>query len=894
MVGRTISHYRILSQLGEGGMGVVYKAEDAKLERSVALKFLASHLVQDGELRKRFEREAKAAASLNHPNICTVHEIDEAEGKTFISMALIEGEPLDERIEHGPLKITEAVDIALQIAKGLEAAHEKGVVHRDVKPANVMVDEKGQVTVMDFGLALLTEGSKLTKLDTTVGTVAYMSPEQAQGMEVDYRTDAWALGCVLYEMISGQRPFLGQYDQALLYEIVNQQPEPLTGLRTGVPIELELLVAKCLAKEAGQRYQTTADLIVDLETLREKLKSGRSTILTTAEQAPLRPVGASRDATVPADGTPSKERGLRRKLHMALALAGVAVLLAATVSLLYFTQAPIQRRVRKWSFTPEALSVNINVRTVAVSPNGRHIAYVSDSDARRLWVRDVDRLEPRELVGTEGAILPFWSPDSGFIGFAARGELKKIPVQGGPPITLCQWPNLFFGGFWSADGESIVFGAELPPRIFEVPARGGQPKLLFEPEKTAKGSGNSSPHLLPPEARVRSMLMQVGGPGGKDIVLKNLETGESLVLTEGEYPVYSPSGHIVYHAQGGLWALPFSLDALKATGEAFPVVESGNFPSVAGDGTLVSVEARGGGAEQLVWRSRAGEKLGEIGQPQQRIGMPTLSPDGRRVAVQVSEGGNQDVWVHEIERPMQRRLTFHAAADTRPQWSPSGHEITFQSLRGESWDIFRRAADGTGEAELLIGTEAFERPYGWSRDGNYLAYVVLAGGHTDLWYLKLKGDGEGFESVPFLATPFGETAPNLSPDGRFLAYCSDESGEYQVHVRPFPSGEGQRQVSTTGGCQPRWSRDGKELFYVEGDTLIAVEVTSSPNFVAVSTTPLFSDPHLSVGIINEVAYDVSADGRFVLTDSVERTEAERPSIRIIENWYEEFRDREQD
>ena len=358
MIGRTISHYKVTVKLGEGGMGVVYKAEDSKLERTVALKFLAAHLLADAEARKRFHREAKAAAALSHPNICRVHEIDEVEGRTFIVMEFLEGESLDKRIEQGPLKIAEALDIALQIAKGLEAAHEKKIVHRDVKPGNVMVDEKGHVTVMDFGLALLTEGSKLTLLDTTVGTAAYMSPEQIQGMEVDHRTDIWALDCVLYEMVCGQRPFKGVYDKALLYEIVQEEPEPLTGLRTGVPLELEWLVGKCLAKAEAECYQNAGDVIVDLASLRKKLESGSSTI-AEAQHARL-PSAAGVRSAAPAQqsmvATPSSEELVpKRRLRIFQALFAAAAVVALVLGALAVRPEPDQAPLRKFSFAPGPL-----------------------------------------------------------------------------------------------------------------------------------------------------------------------------------------------------------------------------------------------------------------------------------------------------------------------------------------------------------------------------------------------------------------------------------------------------------------------------------------------------------------------------------------------------------
>jgi len=899
MVGRTISHYKILERLGSGGMGEVWKAEDTQLRRTVALKFLSSETVGNEEVKARLIREAQASASLDHPNICQVFGIHEEQGQTFIAMAFIDGPALADKIKERPLPLDEALGFTIQIAEGLQEAHEKGIVHRDIKPHNVMLTAKGQVKIMDFGLASLAGRSKLTKSGTTLGTPAYMAPEQLEAGEVDRRADIWALGCVLYEMLTQRTPFDADYEQAISYGILNEEPEPVTAKRGGLPRKLDEIIDKALAKEREQRYQHADDLLVDLRALAEKPKSGRSPGLSGRKTlAGLEPaasdVRAQSVAPAPSAVTSPNELGLRqrRRLGLALALAAAATIAFAAVSFTHFNEAPRERPVNRWSFTPQALESNFG--SAVVSPNGSHIAYVAGPRVRRLWVRDVDRLEPRELAGTEGALRPFWSPDSRFIGFAAGGEVKKISVEGGPSITLCPLPGGFFGGSWSPVGESVVFSAEASSRMYEVPARGGQAKLLFGPEMTAKGSLNSRPHFLPEEAGARSVLVQAGGVTASDIALKNLETGDLQVLAEGQDPVFSPSGHIVYQIQGGLWALPFSLDALKPTGEAFPIVESGAFPSVSKDGTLVSVDLQGGRLMQIVWRDRAGEKLGEIGQPQEYLRYPMLSFNGRLVAVRATEEGNQDIWVHEIERPMKRRLTFNAALESRPQWSPSGREIAFQSLRGGNYDIFRRAADGTGEAELLVGSGADERPYGWSRDGNYLVYTMQAEGNSDLWYLKRKGDAEGFESVPFLATPFSETVPNLSPDGRFLAYCSDSSGDDQVYVRPFPSGGGQQQVSANGGCQPRWSRDGKELFYVEGDTLTAVEVTTSPSFVAVVTTPLFSDPHLAAGNSNQVTYDVAADGRFVLADSVDSADAMPPSIHVVENWYEEFRDREQD
>ena len=864
MVGQTISHYKVTAELGRGGMGIVYKAEDTKLDRTVALKFLASHLLEDEEARKRFRREAKAAAGLSHPNICTVHEIGEEGGQTFLVMELIEGEGLDNKIERGPLALKEALGFARQVADGLAAAHAKGVVHRDIKSGNLLVTPEGRVKILDFGLALLTEGSKLTVLDGTVGTVAYMSPEQAQGIEVDYRTDIWALGCVTYEMVRGERPFQGVYDQALVYEIVNQEPEPLTSVRTGVPMELEWMVGKCLAKDREDRYGRAEDMMLDLRTLAEKLKSGGSTILRTGVAAgasvAVSDAGTQNVAPVQSSAKVGAQPGLasqqtaapvvasevvlsKGKLRMLQALLAVAIIAFLAVSFVHFRQTPPEAPLRRFAFTPESLYETTGWR-VAISPNGRHIVYVSGGEERKLWVRDLDREQPRELQGTEGGRGPFWSPDSQFIGFATARELKKISVQGGPTTALCPLPDAnFFGGGWSPNGDLIAFTAELPPKIYEIPARGGELKLLFEPERSEKGSGYHLPHFLPLQAGPRSMIFDIGGPNNRDIAVKNLQTGEWEVLAEGAYPVYSPSGHIVYQTnlyQSGLWALPFSIETLKPTGEAFPIAEDVGEPSVAADGTLVYLDLFGAGQRQLLWRDREGKELGVIGRPQQNILDPALSPDGRRVAARGTEEDNIDVWVHEVERALKRRLTFDPDIDSRPLWSPSGEEIAFGSLRQGNIDIFSRPADGTGEPVLLVGTELDKRPYDWSSDGKYLLYTVAHRENgRDLWYLKRKEDGSGFEPVPFLQTAFNETAPQTSPDGRFVAYCSDESGQYEVHVQPFPEGGGKWQVSTNGGTQPRWSKDGKELFYVEGDMLIAVVVRTTPSFSSGSATSLF-------------------------------------------------------
>ena len=927
MIGQTISHYRITTKVGEGGMGVVYKAEDTKLERTVALKFLAPHLLEDEEARKRFHREAKAAAGLSHPNICTIHEISEEGGQTFLVMEFIEGEGLDPKIERGLLSLNEALGFARQVADGLAAAHAKGVVHRDIKPGNLIVTPEGRVKILDFGLALLTEGSKLNpaRHDGRHGGlhVARAGARHRGGLS----TDIWALGCVTYEMVRGQRPFQGLYDQTLVYEIVNQEPEPLTGVRTGVPMELEWIVGKCLAKDRKDRYGRAEDMMLDLRTLAEKLKSGGSTVLRTQPAAapsqagtPSAPFHGSAEAGAQ-PGLASQQTAApvatsevalsKRKLRILQALLAVSTLVALALAFVHFGETPPEAPLRRFAFTP---AVGVGIRAVAgdtdvaISPNGRHIAFTAADAQGKLWVQDLDQRQPRVIEGTEGASGPFWSPDSDFIGFAAGGEVKKVSVQGGLASRLCQLPAIHFhGGSWSPDGEVMVFSsgdAGAAHSLYEVPARGGTSNLLISPEESEGSSRGptrlmSWSHFLPSEAGARVLVFAFGSPTEKSMMVQNLETGQRELLGPDAFPFYSPSGHLVYQSTPqvyDLWALPFSLDTLKAAGEAFPISENGRGPTVAADQTLVYLDGTGLGRQQLVWLDRRGEKTGEIGQAQDAIGSPALSPDGRLVVVAATEGSNQDVWVYDIARGVKTRVSSAPERYGRPVWSPAGDEVAFTSGRAGNPDIFLRQADGSGEEKVLAGTPRRDYVSDWSHDGKYLLYVTMdPETGPDLWCLERNEGGSGWEPHPFLQLPLGQYMARFSPDGRYVAYVSDESGQFEVYVQPFPEGGRKVTVSSNGGTKVRWSRDGKELFYVEGQTLVAVSVSSGSSFSVGSATRLFEHPGLGLGAgIDSAPYDVSADGqRFILAEPVgEGADAPEPSIRVVQNWFAEFRGRQ--
>ena len=876
-------------------MGVVYKAEDTTLERTVALKFLAQHLLNDEEAKERFLREAKAAAALDHPNICTVYEIAEVDGKTFISMAFLKGETLEDRIAKGPLSLKDALDIARQASEGLQAAHGEGIFHRDINPANIQISPEGRATVMDFGLARLTEASRLTKFDTAMGTVAYMSPEQAQGMEVDGRTDLWSLGCVLYEMVSGQRPFQGQYDQALLYEIVHEEPAALTGLRTGVPVELELLASKCLAKDREDRYQSAKEIAVDLRTLAEKLKSGRSTILRPTDLTAGVPATTTTAQTLnPAETSPPGAVIVQQKSQRAL--QGLAVALGVALlglAFVHFTQDPPPTPTRRFSFSQEGLSA------VSISPDSRYVAFaVGTPPESSLWLRALGSETAREIPGTEGAraVVSGWSPDSESIVFATTTEIKRVAIDGGDPVTLAGLPGTGSAGFrgvsWSPDNERIVFSST-GGALWEVPARGGEPRRLLE----SLEGGARAPHFLPADTGPEALVYEAGSR----IWVLDLEKGERREIGPGSAPVYSPDGYLI-HGSGdtgepGLLALPFSRASLEPTGEAFPIARGGQSASVARDGTLVYLDGSRAQVQTLVWRDRAGEVLETSGQPQQDLDRPALAPDGRRIAVASRESGVSDIWIHDLIRSTKTRLTFDEGAERNPTWSPSGQEVTYWSQDDEGHRLMSTSADGTGEPVVLVESANILNAPDWSRDGRYLLYYEInPETRIDIRYIELGADGTAGEPVTFLDSSATERDPKLSPDGSFLAYSSDESGRDEIYVRPFPNGAGKWQVSVNGGRYPRWSRVENELYYLEPGiiTLMAIPVSTEQGFTLGQPQVLFEDRRFATGGPGP-RYDVSADGeRFVMVAPVEGgEETETRSVRLVENWYEEFRERDE-
>ncbi len=938
MTGKVVSHYRILEPLGEGGMGVVYKAEDTRLKRTVALKFLSSEVTGGGEHKERFLREAQASAALDHPNICTVYEIDEVDGQTFLAMAFLQGEALDRIAAKGPLPLDRAIAIAAQAAEGLAAAHAQGVVHRDVKAANMIVREdaagRPAVKLMDFGLAQLSGRSKLTQVDTRLGTVAYMSPEQTQGGAVDARSDLWSLGVVLYEMVSGELPFKGHYDQAVMYSILNEEPAPLTSLRAGVPMELEWIVEKCLAKNARDRYQNARELVVDLERLQRRIDSGKSIVQPAAVGAPpaaerkaALPAALEAPAAVPHAAAAARNTDRLRILSLerrVKALATAAAALAAALLAVWALRPGVAESpgepLRKFSLRPaNILERGQSIEHLAVSPDGRQIAFTLTGSRGDLWLQSLDRLEPRPIEGTAGASFVFWSPDSLSIGFTTDRAVKKVALRGGSITTLAEIGARFFGadGFasWSPDGNAVILGSG-GGRPVAIPALGGNPQPLFE---SAAGEGRGYvrfPQILEDSRGRRVLLYSLRTLDGETVMMRRLGNegaGPAAALIEGSFPAYSKTGHVLYQplsATAALWALPVSLDEMQAVSAAFPIAEDGSGPSVAKNGTLVYLDNPFAGPKQLVWLDRAGERVGTIGKPQPWIRSPRVSPDGGKLVVSAGSGRALNVWIHDAARPVMNRVSFEDGEEAGAIWSADGNRVAF--VRRGSPDVYVQEIGGGAKPRVIFSIPANLEPLDWSHDGKFIMFrlfhprgsrspVAGAGAASKdgagrdraapgisagIGYLRQVPGGDRWEAQEFLAAErFTADSAVFSPNGRYAAYVSNESGEFEVYVKRFPATEERWQISTEGGGEPRWNPNGQELFFVRDETLYATAVSTERNFTVGETVPLFSRASLRPSRRSS-SYDVGPDGRFAVVALAEGPP--QPAIRIVLNWFAEF------
>ncbi len=879
-------------------MGEVYRARDARLGRDVAIKVIPAGLSTDPDRLHRFELEARAAAALSHPNILAVFDIGDYAGSPYIVSELLDGQTLRPLVS-----VRKAVDYAVQIARGLAAAHAKNIVHRDLKPSNVFVTTDGRIKILDFGLAKLVAPRPDVSLDATatkppstvpglvLGTIGYMAPEQVRGEVVDPRTDIFAFGALLYELLSGQRAFRGDTAVEVMSAILNEDPADLPVVARQIPLALDRLVMRCLEKHPAARFQTASDLTFALENL--SVDSG-----------------ASRSTETSRDGAGLWVSGIGRVRLAWLTLAGLAAVAIGLVTFAFTRQPALAADPVRFHVSPPAgTTIPTGFLSLALSPDGRHVAFVvsrNDGLSNMLAVRSLDTLESRVLPSTEmtavgGQGVPFWSPDSRFIGFFAQGKLKKIDIEGGPPQVLCDVGPGVGGGTWNQDG-TIVFVAD---RLFRVPGTGGTPVALATTAPSDERPGPRFPWFLPDN---RHFLYAAGSPN--KIYAGAIDSSERREITASDSKAIFADGHLLFVRQGTLLAQPFDATSLTLTDEPFPVASdltvnanAAASLSASATGVLTYRTAASSELSQLVWFDRAGKTLGAVGGRVDQMNVE-LSPDGTRVAVSVldSEKKTRDIQVYELSRNgLPRRFTFDPSDELAAVWSPDGGRLMFNSNRARSLDLYQKASSGIGDDELAFDSPRDNLyPTSWSPDGRFVLFhngSAIPPTANDLWMLPIAGPPKP-SSV--LQTPFSENYGRFSPDGRWIAYQSNETGE-RLEVFLAPSGAiedatgearssatGKWRVSAAGGTTPRWSRDGRELFFLSSDnTLMAVAVNGRGALFEMGTAqPLFEvRPRLTgyQGYGLGYNYDVSRDGqRFLVNTQVEQT-AETP-ITVILNW----------
>jgi len=883
MVGKTLGHYQVVEKIGAGGMGEVYRARDTHLNRDVALKTLPAAFAQNPERLARFEREAHLLASLNHPNIAAIHgfEQDSQECLCYLVLEYVPGEIL-----RGPLPVDEALPVARQIIEALEEAHGKGVVHRDLKPANIKITPEGKVKVLDFGLAkaLSVEPASsagansptltvaATGAGVLLGTAAYMSPEQARGKPADKRADVWAFGCVLYELLAGRQAFHGQSLSDTLSAVLRAEPD-WSALPPETPEPLGRLLRRCLQKDAGARLHDIADARLEVQ---DALSSPPPAL---------------------APAPPSPLRSLARFLPWALAAVGIAV----AVWSLSRPRPPASPSVTRLAvpLPPGERFIAGAVPALALSPDGTRLVYALErKQGPQLYLRRLDRFDAVPIPGTEGASGPFFSPDGEWVGFTAGGKLKKVLLSGGAPVNICDVQDIR-GAAWAPD-DTIIFTRAFTGAIglSRVSAAGGVPQPLTTPDPKQREFGHRWPEVLPGGKAVLFTIWLGGSFDNSRIGVVSLQTGERRILLEGGYsPRYAPAGrpgqgYLVFARAGGLLAAPMDLVRLQTTGQPVPILEptlmntrtgAANY-SLSSTGVLVYLPGSGQAAElTLAWVDRKGEAR-PLTQTRRVFDAMRLSPDGRRVATAVVDGGGRNIWVYDLARDTLARLTFDSAsADAAPVWTPDGRLVTFSSARSGAGNLFWKPADGSGSEQRLTTSPHTQFPTSWSPDGKWLAFEQFDPvTQSDIWVLP-RPDGASAEQKPrqFLKTSFSERGGRFSPNGRWLAYYSNESGQNQVYVQPFPGPGGKSQVSTDGGLEPMWATDGRELFYRNADRIMAVDVTTAPSFSAGKPRLLFERQYeFGPAFTN---WDVAPDGRQFLM--LKGSDAGAPGqVNVVLNW----------
>ena len=871
--GARLGRYEILSGLGAGGMGEVYKARDTRLDRSVAIKILPEHLAADPEFRARFEREARAISQLTHPHICTLHDVGEDGGTAFLVMEYLEGETLAARLARGALPLADALSVATQIAAALVCAHRAGVVHRDLKPANVFLTRGLKAKLLDFGLARtgvapvfgsaatgVTAPRDLTAAGTILGTVQYMTPEQLEGKPCDARTDIFAFGTVFYEMLTGRKAFAADSHAGVVAAILEREPPPLAP--PGVPPAIRRIVDACLAKQPDDRWQSARDL--------------------------LRELTWAADTRGAADEAARPKASRRLWLWMAAAAAG-AVLAFAVGLRLARPAAPASAPVRFQIQTP----MTDEPMSFALSPDGRSIVFAGVGEGvSKLFVRRLDDVRLKPLAGTDNAIFPFWSPDSRSIAFFAGGKLKTIDADGGSLRVLADAIN-GRGGAWNADG-TIVYAPSTAGGLVRVAASGGAPSPVTQlrPGETS----HRWPEFLPDGRRFFFKSVQ----GKKDVTglfIGAIDGRETVRVIAGEVrSTYVPPDTLLLERADGVHAVHVDVDRATVAGGGPMIAEAVGSDATWARGAM-SASAAGVIAyrtmlavpRRLVWMDRSGTERGQLGEiDNDAPSNPEISPDGRQAIVHRISGSNTDLWLFDLSRAVRSRFTFDDSVDFYGAWTPDSRRIIYTSNRNGSYDFLDRDVDGAAERPLSADAPAAKLAMSVSPDGRVLLFAAqVAQTGVDIWTLDLAGDRK---ASPMLQTRFDEMSPEFSPNGRWFTYQSNESGQFEIYVRPFGRPGAAIQVSAGGGTQPRWGRDGKELFYVAPDSrLMAVPIAGADaSALDVGTPkPLFS-VHLATGLDiypavgTKPQYAVAPDGRFLVNVPIEGGTI--PPITIAVGW----------
>ena len=860
-------------------MGEVYRARDTRLDRAVAIKILQGHLALDEDVRQRFEREARIVSSLNHPHICTLYDVGHQDGMDYLVMEYLEGESLADRLARGPMPLPELLKTAVEVADALDRAHRQGLVHRDLKPGNIMITKSG-AKLLDFGLARATPPSRsmsdlssptmsrpITAEGTIVGTFQYMAPELLEGRDADARSDIFSFGAVLYEMATGRRPFEGRSQASLIAAILKETPQPISVLMPLSPPALDRAVMRCLEKDPDDRWQTARDLLLDLKWVSE--------------------AGSRAGVAAPV----AARRKTRERLAWGLAsLAGLAAIAIAALAIARLPKRP--EPIRFFIATPPEVTT---MGTPKVSPDGRFVAFnaTDSSGVSRIWLRPFGSLTSQPLPGTDNAQRPFWSPDSRYLAFMSDGKLKKISVTGGPPQTVGE-TNSRGDGTWSKNGV-ILFDSSAADSIRRIAAAGGIPSPVTRIDRAHGESGNAWPQFLPDGSHFLYLALATR-PESTALKVGDVRSTETRVLMTGDLSriEYVAPGYVLFVRDRALLAQRFDAGRLELRGEPFPIVDdvavggggaaNAEF-SASNNGVLVFRGSAGVGRTRLTWVDRAGRDLRVAGEPAEYSDQ-VVSPDGKRIAAEVG-AGNPDLWVIETGRNVTTRFTFNAASDYWPVWSADGGRIAYSSDQLGLYAIFVKPATGARAESLLFHPGMSIGPCDWSRDGRYLACLVTGAGGWDIWIVPTVG---GQQAYPYLATPFRDLEPRFSPDGRWVMYSSNESGKREVYIQPFPGSGGKWQVSNQGGRDPEWRSDGKEIFFLSpAGAMTVVDVSGGASLELGTPRALFP------GVITDDSpighnYAVSADGmRFLIRKPVRA--GELPATTVFMNWTAGFASR---